>query len=101
MSQLSHSGQDHDQQQLHAIARGVVQGVNFRHHTRRVARALLLVGWVRNRADGSVEVFAEGPLPHLRQLVEFLRTGPPSAQVESLQVDYRAPSRNFNTFEIR
>ena len=88
-------------QQLHAIVRGVVQGVNFRYHTRRTARALLLVGWVRNRVDGSVDVTAEGPLPHLETLVRFLRTGPPSAAVESLEITYTTATGNYSTFEIR
>jgi acylphosphatase len=40
--------------------RGRVQGVGFRDWVMRRARALELAGWVRNRSDGSVEIFAAG-----------------------------------------
>jgi hypothetical protein len=45
---------------LHAVVHGRVQGVGFRYFVMREARALGLSGWVRNQADGSVEVEAEG-----------------------------------------
>ena len=44
--------------QLHLIVRGRVQGVYFRASTQREARRLGLGGWVKNRADGSVEILA-------------------------------------------
>ena len=47
-----------DTQQLHAIVRGQVQGVNFRSSTQAQARRLGLLGWVRNRPEGTVEVVA-------------------------------------------
>lgn len=70
-----------ERERLHAVIRGRVQGVGFRDATWCEARRLGLGGWVRNRLDGTVEVTAEGPLPALRTLEEFLRTGPPMAMV--------------------
>lgn len=72
---------------LHALVRGRVQGVGFRATTADEARRLSLAGWVRNRADGSVEVLAEGSAEALEALESFLRTGPRTAHVSSLQVD--------------
>jgi len=71
--------------------RGLVQGVAFRHFTKMRARELELAGWVVNHADGSVEVWAEGPSDRLDQLVLWLRRGPPAARVESLDVRVEAP----------
>ena len=45
---------------LHLLIFGTVQGVFFRKSTQQKALALGLVGWVRNRKEGTVEVYAEG-----------------------------------------
>lgn len=57
---------------LEARAEGVVQGVGFRAAVRREAVRLGLAGWAANRADGSVEVVAEGPEPACRELLAWL-----------------------------
>jgi acylphosphatase len=46
---------------VRALVRGQVQGVGFREATVRRARSVGVLGWVRNRDDGAVEVHAEGP----------------------------------------
>jgi acylphosphatase len=85
---------------MHAVVTGVVQGVNFRYHTRRVARSLGLTGWVRNRADGTVEVVAEGPRSQLQALLDYLRKGPEMARVDGMAVTWTQATRTFPTFEI-
>lgn len=69
-----------------AIVRGMVQGVGFRANTRAEAMRLGLTGFVRNRLDGSVEVEAEGPDAAVAELVRWLHTGPPWAEVSSVEV---------------
>lgn len=64
---------------------GRVQGVGFREWTRRSAERLGLVGSVRNRPDGSVEIHATGSEEALTQLQEMLEKGPPAAQVERIE----------------
>lgn len=64
---------------------GLVQGVGFRWWTRRVATRLGLAGTVRNCHDGSVEVVVAGTSEAVRQMEEFLRSGPPGARVRELQ----------------
>ncbi|MBU4286962.1 MAG: acylphosphatase, partial [Proteobacteria bacterium] len=44
----------------HAIISGRVQGVFFRMETKRVADSCEVLGWVRNRRDGTVEAVFEG-----------------------------------------
>lgn len=61
-----------------------MQGVGFRDATRRRARKLGLLGWVRNDDDGNVVVHAEGGSQAVEELLGFLRTGPRGAAVEEL-----------------
>lgn len=63
---------------------GAVQGVGFRWWTKKMASEGGLVGWVRNRADGSVEVKARGRPEAVERFGEALREGPPPARVEAV-----------------
>ncbi len=65
---------------------GRVQGVGYRESCVRVARALGLRGWVRNRVDGSVEALAQGPADALAQLRAWMLAGPPLARVDGLEL---------------
>ena len=67
--------------------RGVVQKIGFRAWTERKALRLGLDGWVRNRLDGSVEVLLAGPPPVVAQLIEYCRSGPPLARVDSVEIE--------------
>jgi acylphosphatase len=66
------------------VVRGRVQGVWYRGSARDEARRLGLVGWARNRADGSVEILAQGEARALDRFVEWCREGPPLARVRSV-----------------
>jgi len=70
----------------HIVARGRVQGVGYRAACAVRASELALRGWVRNRSDGSVEVMARGSPAQLEALCEWMRVGPPAAQVAGLEV---------------
>ena len=69
----------------HLRIEGRVQGVGFRDACVRQARALGLGGWVRNRRDGSVEVWAEGPPQAVAELQVWLHRGPTMARVDRVQ----------------
>jgi acylphosphatase len=60
---------------------GRVQGVFFRASAREQAQRLGLTGYARNLPDGRVEVFACGPAEAVGRLRDWLRTGPPRAEV--------------------
>jgi len=84
------------------FASGTVQGVGFRHYTRREALRLGLTGWVRNLPDGRVEVVAAGLAEQLDAFERFLRQGPPGASVTSLQaLDVPDEAELAPAFEIR
>jgi acylphosphatase len=63
---------------------GRVQGVGYRYFAMRSAEALGLTGFVRNLADGRVEVVGEGLEQVLAEFEQKLRQGPAFAAVESL-----------------
>jgi acylphosphatase len=80
---------------------GIVQGVYFRHHTKRKADELRLMGTVRNLPDGSVEVVCEGEEGGIGRLIEWCRHGPAEAHVEAVRVEWHDPSGAYSEFAIR
>jgi len=79
---------------------GRVQGVFFRAWTQQMARELGVNGWVRNAADGSVEAHLEGDEAAVKALVQRLNEGPPSAEVERVDVEDVA-AEGLSRFEVR
>ena len=70
---------------IHLEVRGRVQGVGFRWFIVEKAEELELAGWVRNRADGRVEIAAAGPRDALMKLESAARSGPRGARVEEVR----------------
>lgn len=68
------------------IITGFVQGVFFRAETKKKADELGVTGWVRNNADGSVEIHAEGPEDQLEKLKLWCERGPDRARVDHVEV---------------
>lgn len=83
------------------VVRGLVQGVGFRWFVHRQAARLGLRGFVRNLADGSVEVVADGPADAIERLEQALQHGPSMASVTSVEkADVPHELKLPNTFEI-
>ena len=68
------------------LAHGEVQGVGFRYHATAQARHLGLVGYCRNRPDGTVELEIEGREASVLRMLRWLETGPRYAVVAALEV---------------
>jgi acylphosphatase len=66
---------------------GKVQGVFFRDWTVMTADRLGVSGWVRNRQNGSVEVFAQGEPTLVADFIEQLREGSPPSRVDRLDIE--------------
>lgn len=66
---------------------GHVQGVHFREWTLMVAGELGVAGWVRNRKDGNVEIYALGEPDHVVSFVARLREGSPASRVDAVDVE--------------
>jgi acylphosphatase len=86
---------------LHAFVHGEVQGVGFRAFVYRRGLTLGATGWVRNCADGSVELTAEGGRAMLEVLLADVRRGPSLSTVETVDVDWQAATGEFRGFGVR
>jgi len=85
---------------VHLVIRGRVQGVGFRWFAAREAERLGVGGTVRNRADGAVEVEAEGERDPLRSFLEALRAGPRAARVASVDEHWSEGPARHSGFRI-
>jgi acylphosphatase len=82
------------------MVRGEVQGVGYRYTMRMIAREAGVAGWVRNRADGSVEAELEGTPDQVDEVLAWMAEGPPGAHVESATVTDASPTAEHG-FEVR
>jgi acylphosphatase len=82
------------------LVRGLVQGVFYRHSTKRKAEEFHLTGGVRNLRDGRVEVICEGPEEAIGKLIEWCRHGPQGAVVEHVDVTWKEYTGEFKEFRI-
>ena len=85
---------------------GRVQGVYYRKSTQEYARSLGLVGWVRNRPDGSVELCALDPKsprkdsPTYSQLHDWCHEGPINASVTRVDENWIEKMEDWSDFVI-
>lgn len=86
---------------IHVIVHGHVQGVGFRYFVQKHAIALDVTGWVRNRGEGTVEIWAEGPRPTLDDLITRVERGPRHGLVRQTELNWYSPKDMFHGFDIR
>jgi len=86
---------------MHSLVTGRVQGVAFRAFVRHEASGLGVTGWVRNLADGRVEVLAQGDSQTLAEFEQRLRQGPLLARVDSVESIVRDSPESFEDFQVR
>ena len=79
---------------------GHVQAVGFRYTTRRIADSYPVTGYVRNRADGRVELVVEGEDAVVREFVEQIQSTM-AAQIEMVEMRDEACRDEFTEFAIR
>ncbi len=84
------------------VISGLVQGVGFRYFVCREATELGVVGWVRNRPGGTVEVVATGSAGELDQLDAALRRGPARARVSRVESsEISDEDQQLKSFEVK
>ncbi len=77
---------------------GRVQGVGFRNAMKEAADRLGLVGWVRNRGDGTVEAHAVGSSEAVEGLLAWCATGSPMAQVGNIHTAVLQDAPHYSAF---
>jgi acylphosphatase len=87
-------------QRREAYYSGHVQGVGFRYTVRQLADGFAVTGFVRNLADGRVEVVAEGPPADLDAFMAAIKERM-AAYIRNVAVDVRPAIGEFDEFEIR
>ena len=88
--------------QYHFIVYGHVQGVFFRVSTKREADRLGVVGWVKNKQDGSVEVLCQGTQKEITIFFNYCKHGPEEALVscvEMLETSFQDAYEGFKIVE--
>ncbi|MCK5784807.1 MAG: acylphosphatase [Desulfobacterales bacterium] len=86
---------------VHVVLSGRVQGVFFRMETRQAAERFGVNGWVRNRADGTVEAVFEGESEKVDLAVDWCKKGPPMASVSNIKIDEIEYTGDYMDFSIR
>ncbi|MFF1572948.1 acylphosphatase [Leifsonia sp. NPDC058292] len=84
----------------HAIVTGTVQGVGFRWSARQAAHTFGVAGFARNRSNGTVEVEIEGEPDRVDRMLDWLRSGPPGAEVADVTVSDSTPLGD-DAFRVR
>lgn len=85
---------------LHVRIFGQVQTVGFRNWIKENADLKNLTGWTRNASDGSVEVFLQGEIEVLNELLALLWEGPNIAQVEDVLTQDARFDESITSFKI-
>lgn len=78
---------------------GKVQGVFFRASTQQIASQLNISGTVKNDADNSVSIEAEGEGQAVEKFIEWCKKGPPAAKVTKTDIS-EGQITGYKSFEI-
>lgn len=86
--------------QLHLIIKGRVQGVGFRYFVQMIAMENQVTGWVRNKADGTVECMAVASSETLRVFIEKVKKGNRFSRVDHIEIKESEPEELFSSFKV-
>lgn len=84
----------------HIFISGRVQGVGFRHFTRKNAEALGVKGWVKNLSDGRVEAIFQGSEEQIQKLIQRCKKGPVASYVQDIEMEKDSGDEDFEDFTV-
>jgi len=85
---------------VHVYFSGRVQGVGFRYTARALAQRYGVSGFVRNLADGRVELEAEGPSAQVRGYLDAVENEF-RQYIRDQEVRWLAPTGAYQRLEVR
>ncbi len=80
---------------------GRVQGVGFRFATKQLALEFEVWGWMRNLADGRVELWVQGDSEEVDGFVHAIRESSLAHHIQKVQILESAVDEQVQGFEIR
>ena len=86
--------------EAHLIITGRVQGVGFRYYATRYAENIGIRGYVKNLADGSVEILAEGEEEQIEQFKDRLEKGSGYARIDDISITFKPYEAKYQTFGV-
>ena len=97
INQMSEQG---DRRTIRVIYSGRVQGVGFRATAHGIAQRFLVVGYVRNQPDGTVELVARGTSAEVAEFLSAVQQRL-ARQIQNASQERIAMDEDFETFDIR
>lgn len=91
---------DSVQKQVHGLFSGHVQGVGFRFTVCRIAEDYSVTGYVRNLANGDVELVAEGAEPELSDFICAIRNSQLKRYIMQDRVTWKTATGEFDRFGV-
>lgn len=79
---------------------GRVQGIFFRKSVKELADKIGIKGSVRNCADGSVEIIAQGNEDKIKKLYSWIKSNPGFSKIERVTIDNLNENENYKDFII-
>lgn len=86
---------------MHVFYSGHVQGVGFRYAAQDIAESLGLKGWVKNLADGRVEIITEGKEADIKEFLDQILKGQLNRYIKNTELSWEKPTGEFKDFDIR
>jgi len=84
----------------HVFFSGSVQGVGFRYTTQDLANARGLTGWVKNTADGRVEMEVQGSKNEIDKLLNELKNSF-AENIRAIDAQELSTEKEYNGFQIK
>lgn len=88
------------QTRARAFFSGRVQGVGFRYTAEKHALDRALTGWVKNLADGRVEIVCEGPKSEIEAFFDQLRGGHLGPHIKKTTIEWFPATGEFDDFRV-